>query len=450
MRHCKRTNNLKLEANGTYVQGNAVPFDVDVDPRSGRVFVSMPAMMNGGAVTLATVEDPAQVQSPRLVPYPDWSWHAGARGCDGLTSVFRIHCDRTGLHPSDADASVTAHFLAIGRFKKSYITDRKETTIPRALNDIFQYKEGTKEQSKGIPPKQCVSKMIARAQVDRCDRLWVIDSGIVDITNTFTRRCPAQLLVFQLRTNKLLVRHRFQTPEASCDEALLLTVATEQLDAQCGNDAYAYVADAGAYALFSLRSWRVASDLFFPDVNAREFSVAGTSMTLMDGVLGLAVSPRVGAACGSHLYFHALTSFQEGRVCTAVLRNASLFADGANNADSAFSFIGRREGQSGAQGSSSSGVLFFNPVNKYSINCWNQRRNYASPNLPAVEQDREVLRFVTGLKVIPGTGKSRPEEVWAISNNAQLLFTGTFRPNVNNTVNIVRGAVPTLLAGVNC
>ncbi|KAK7866168.1 hypothetical protein R5R35_001394 [Gryllus longicercus] len=374
----------QLEANGTYVQGNAVPFDVDVDPRTGRVFVSMPAMMNGGAVTLATVEDPAQVQSPRLVPYPNWSWHAGARGCDGLTSVFRIH-------------------------------------------------------------------------VDRCDRLWVLDSGIVDIANTFTRRCPPQLVVFQLRSARVLVRHRFQTPEASCDEALLLTVVTEQLDGdwQCGNDAFAYVADAGAYALFvySLRqnrSWRVASDLFFPDVNAREFSVAGTSMNLMDGVLGLAVSPPVGAACGSHLYFHALTSFQEGRVCTAVLHNASLFADGANDADGAFSFIGRREGQSGAQASSSSGVLFFNPVNKYSINCWNQRRKYASPNLPAVEQDREVLRFVTGLKVIPGDGKGRPEEVWAISNNAQLLFTGTFRPNVNNTVNIVRGAVPALLAGVNC
>lgn len=57
------------------------------------------------------------------------------------------------------------------------------------------------------------------------------------------------------------------------------------------------------------------------------FNIAGESFDLMDGVLGLSLSPNRGSNADRYLYFHALASTTENILNTNVLRNDSHIGD---------------------------------------------------------------------------------------------------------------------------
>jgi len=66
----------------------------------GRVFVSLPKWKGCTPATLASLPFDAdfnETTSPKLNPYPNWSWHSRPENdCDGLTSVFRMRADQCG------------------------------------------------------------------------------------------------------------------------------------------------------------------------------------------------------------------------------------------------------------------------------------------------------------------------------------------------------------------
>lgn len=50
-----------------------------------------------------------------------------------------------------------------------------------------------------------------RLRIDECDRLWVIDSGLTDISSRFTQLAPPAIVIFDLHTDKLI--KRFEIPK---------------------------------------------------------------------------------------------------------------------------------------------------------------------------------------------------------------------------------------------
>lgn len=48
-----------------------------------------------------------------------------------------------------------------------------------------------------------------RIQVDECDRLWVMDTGLADILGTPKQIAPPALVIFDLNTDKLIKRYTF-------------------------------------------------------------------------------------------------------------------------------------------------------------------------------------------------------------------------------------------------
>ncbi|XP_031828175.2 yellow-h [Nomia melanderi] len=79
---------------GDFIAENNLPLGLDVWRE--KVFITLPKWKNGIPATLATVPRHSKTRSPKLRPYPDWSWHQTG-SCDGLTSVFRVQvdeCDR--------------------------------------------------------------------------------------------------------------------------------------------------------------------------------------------------------------------------------------------------------------------------------------------------------------------------------------------------------------------
>ncbi|CAH2106435.1 unnamed protein product [Euphydryas editha] len=84
-------------ANGDFVPKNVLPLGLEV--WGSRIWVTIPSWRQGVPATLATVSRFGGVTSPRLKPYPDWSFHRAFNknnNCTGLTSVFRINIDHCG------------------------------------------------------------------------------------------------------------------------------------------------------------------------------------------------------------------------------------------------------------------------------------------------------------------------------------------------------------------
>jgi len=154
--------------------------------------------------------------------------------------------------------------------------------------------------------------------VDSCNRLWVLDTGKL----AERQICRPQLLSFSLQTNKLMSQYKFPRGQFK-DESLFVTLAVDIRDDKC-NEAHIYIADVSGFGLLvydhrNFQSWRITNKLFYPYPPHGTFHIKGDTFDLMDGILGLALSP-VKENGDRILYFHSLASRVEGWVSTSVIR----------------------------------------------------------------------------------------------------------------------------------
>ena len=244
-------------------------------------------------------------------------------------------------------------------------------------------------------------------QVDQCGRLWVVDSGTVNIFTTERKRiCQPQLLVFSLKNKKLLLRYRI--PDSVLEpHSILATVVADILDVtgRC-REAFAYLADVTGFGLIVVdahreESWRVVSNYFYPYPLYGNFELNNQEFDLMDGVLGLALSPPQNEKKDKTLYFHSLASVRESWVSAALLRNESNFRNSFNKVANKFYVSqGTRAGQSAPEAMNAEGsALFFNELTKNSLNCWNPKLPYNEKNIVEVDRDDVTFQFASGLKV---------------------------------------------------
>ena len=244
-------------------------------------------------------------------------------------------------------------------------------------------------------------------QVDQCGRLWVVDSGTVNIFTTERKRiCQPQLLVFSLKNKKLLLRYRI--PDSVLEpHSILATVVADILDVtgRC-REAFAYLADVTGFGLIVVdahreESWRVVSNYFYPYPLYGNFELNNQEFDLMDGVLGLALSPPQNEKKDKTLYFHSLASVRESWVSAALLRNESNFRNSFNKVANKFYVSqGTRAGQSAPSAMNGEGsALFFSVLTKNSLNCWNPKLPYNEKNIEEVDRDDVTFQFASGLKV---------------------------------------------------
>ena len=249
--------------------------------------------------------------------------------------------------------------------------------------------------------------MFGLLQTDQCGRLWVLDSGTVNIFSTERKRiCQPQLLVFSLKNKKMLLRYRI--PNSVLEpNSILTTVVADILDVNghC-RKAFAYLADVTGYGLIVVdayreKSWRVVSNYFYPYPLHGHFELNNVQFDLMDGVLGLALSPPQYDKRDKTLYFHSLASVRESWVSAALLRNESNFPDFSNAVPNKFHVSqGTRAGQSAPSAMNGEGsALFFSVMTKNSLNCWNPKLPYNENNIVELDRDDVTFQFASGLKV---------------------------------------------------
>lgn len=101
-------------------------------------------------------------------------------------------------------------------------------------------------------------------KVDRCNRLWAVDTGIEGFLNGIEskRLAPARILIFDLRTDDLIRKY---TLPVNLNSSVFSNIVVDDNDC---DDTFAYVADAGtppSLTVYSFKlndAWQVKHNFF--------------------------------------------------------------------------------------------------------------------------------------------------------------------------------------------
>ncbi|XP_076684599.1 dopaminechrome tautomerase isoform X2 [Andrena cerasifolii] len=165
------------------------------------------------------------------------------------------------------------------------------------------------------------SKLISvyRSKIDRCNRLWVVDSGVMTSIDDFMPTCPPKILVFDLQTNQLVRQFTFPR-EVLRPNTLLTNLLIDDVSATTCDDVFVYISDTAGPGLLVFdgardRSWRVVHASMYPHPDFSTYRIGSDTFELLDGVVGLAFSARLGL-----VYYQPLATDRVFSVPTTALQ----------------------------------------------------------------------------------------------------------------------------------
>lgn len=272
-----------------------------------------------------------------------------------------------------------------------------------------------------------------RVATDPCGRLWVLDSGSIDIATNQGQPCPPKLLIFDLATDQLL--HKYTFPSSQVFDGSLLSHVVVDVRDDC-NSATAFVADVFRYGLivYSLeenRSWRIGHAYFYPDPLLSDYRMDNIRWQWVDGIFSLTLSPVDPESEDRYLYFHALSSNREFRVPVSKINTEPA----ARNSVDDFEAVGDPRGGAGHHASGSAmdnnGVLFYNMPSLKAIGCWNSRsykHSQYSQGLLAVSNDS--LSFANDMKLdfTDVDQDGNPRKLYIMANRLHQYLYGRLDP----------------------
>lgn len=248
-------------------------------------------------------------------------------------------------------------------------------------------------------------------QIDKCDRLWVIDSG----RDNKGAQCAPQILVFDLATDDLIYRHRFSQSVYIPRASMLNNIA---LSGSC-EDVMAYVSDVKYHGLIvhdfrHNESWRIEDPSMYPEPSHGLITLAGESFVLMDGIFAIATDNK-------NLYYHALASRTEYAVPLQLINNSS-FAKNirSTSVNEAFKRLGVRQSNCAASAIDDRGNWYCVTVNPIRLLQWNVNTPFRGRYIKYLPINEKHLEFVAGMKVVKNNlGQN---ELWMMSNRDQVLI----------------------------
>ncbi|XP_012244008.1 protein yellow isoform X2 [Bombus impatiens] len=345
--------------------------------------------------------------------------------------------------PLGLEITNTRIFVTVPRWRRGvvaslnyfYINDTRESPslIPYPSWEAHQYRAGN------VP--EIISTFRIRA--DRCERLWVLDTGFTDILDSPEQQAPPALLIYNLTDDRLL--RKFIIPEdQKTPDSLFANIAVE--DYSC-EDTFAYLADLGGpglvvYSWKSENSWLLKHHFFQPDSQAEEFNVSGISFQWTDGLFGMGLAPTNDGY--SVMYFHPLSSTMEFSVSTKLLRDP----ERATSPDNFHEF--HALGSRGHNGQSSvsfldpdTGVLFYALAVLNAIACWKPQNTFTIEQQGLIYVDNVTMVFPNDLKI------DRNGNIWILSDRLPTFMYSRLDPEDYN-FRIVMGSVKEAIKGTVC
>ncbi|CAH0713103.1 unnamed protein product, partial [Brenthis ino] len=313
-------------------------------------------------------------------------------------------------------------FITIPRWKKG---------VPSSLNYI--YLNGSQSQHLSPYPswgdafvsdKACCIKSNStvvstfRVHVDKCDRLWVVDNGVADMTNELKQVTAPAILVFDLNKDTLIHRYVIDD-EVLRDSSVLTSIVVDIVGRDC-DDSYAYIPDMGSNALivYSLKqndAWRVENHYFHFDPHSGVYNVGGVNFYWSDGISSAVLTPSKKAGFRD-LYFHPTSSTKQFRMSTKLLRDKHM------PRENIFSGV---------------------ELSKNGVSCWNLDRPLSHENVPLIISDCTMLEFPNDIKV------DQEGNLWILSNRqSRFLYESMDFDQIN--FRILTAPVDTVIQGTPC
>ncbi|XP_073966528.1 L-dopachrome tautomerase yellow-f2-like isoform X2 [Choristoneura fumiferana] len=382
-----------------------------------------------------------------------FSWKQISYNFDGILYTKSSDYDRSGfdiVHFADDLDDPEKFFIQYNNVPIGFEQhgDRVFVTVPRRRHGIPSTLNYVKLSSAEpiLQPYPDVARSqslisVYRPRVDECGRLWMVDTGMLEVPGERKQVQPPAIVVFDLSTNRQVLRHELK-PSVLVDERTPagLTSITLDVDPRGCGDAYAYITDLATSGLivFSMRdrdSWRIEHDSFKLDESAMNFTVAGHIISWRDGLFSMALSGR-DAAGRRTAFFHPLVSTQEFSIDTEYLKTRAI----GNHVR----LLGTRGPltQSGSHDyHNSSKTLFFGNVAQDGILCWRTDKPLTM-NVVLVAQDREKLVYISDLKV-------KGDEVWVLANQIPRFVYSVLDPSQNNFF-LMKAKVQDLIRSTKC
>ncbi|ALC48066.1 yellow-h [Drosophila busckii] len=300
-------------------------------------------------------------------------------------------------------------------------------TVPFPTKEISpQVRPYPNWEAHSSPYNPDCTKLISvyRTAIDsQCNRLWLIDSGIVNATINLNQVCLPKIVVYDLDTDQMVVS--FQLPSSQVkQDSLHSNIVVDIRQGRC-EDAHAFVTDVWrfgivVYSLARHRSWRITNYNFYPNPAASDFNIYGLNFQWMDGVFGLSLSQK-----NRFLYFHPMASFKEFMVSADLLLDEFLWLNESINTSKYFVPIGDRgsNGQSSTSAIARNGVMFYTQVQKDLIGCWDTSKPYIRENLGTLiditnSSNTMLIQFPNDLKV----DNEELQSLWVMSNRLPIYL----------------------------
>ncbi|KAI8431814.1 hypothetical protein MSG28_016228 [Choristoneura fumiferana] len=213
---------------------------------------------------------------------------------------------------------------------------RRRYGIPTTLNYI-DLDQNVNTRSPALNPYPDILQgrnltSVYRTRADECGRLWMVDTGLLELPVNPIQIQPPAIVVFDLNTDSQIFRYQFKSTDipAANTPTGLASITVDVIGGDCSNT-FAYVPDLTTFGIivFSLRdndSWRLSHNFFSFNPTAGALNIAGHRFQWSDGIFSITLREPEANGCRT-AYFHALVSTQEFAVNTCLLRNRTASSD---------------------------------------------------------------------------------------------------------------------------
>ncbi|XP_072393945.1 dopaminechrome tautomerase [Diabrotica undecimpunctata] len=252
---------------------------------------------------------------------------------------------------------------------------------------------------------------VYRMRIDSCNNLWVLDSGVLNSLDEFTRVCQPKLVVFDLFRDQILRTVYFPSGVLRPSSLLTNLVVDESTQGRC-DSSFVYMTDTAAPGLIvydALRdtAWRFTHPTMFPDPNFGDYNINGESFSLMDGIVGITHSPKLAT-----VYFQPLATDRIFSIPTSTL----IKGPPAEFEKLPIAFVGKKSSQGlGLTLNLLDETIYFSPLTETSVASWNPLTN--GQTLLAYDPDQ--LQFCAELRW------KNDGYLWILSTRFQRFFLKT-------------------------
>ncbi|KAJ8959618.1 hypothetical protein NQ318_021804 [Aromia moschata] len=262
------------------------------------------------------------------------------------------------------------------------------------------------------------SPILRAIKSDSCNRLWVLDSGVMSSIDNFAMVCQPKLVVFDLITDEIVRTVAFPRQVIRPGSLLTNLIIDEEAHGKC-DSAFIYMSDTTApglvvYDAGNDRAWRMVDPSFYPDPNFSDYDINGETFTLMDGIVGLTHSPYLGT-----LFFQPLATDRIFSIPTSRLSSGPQ----GEFEKLPVSLVGRKS----SQGLSLAlnyfeDTLYFSPLTDTSVASF----NLVSKHQKVLAYDPEKLQFLAEMRW------KEDGSLWSLSTRFQRFFKRTISPSEIN------------------